>query len=106
MSDINTNPQTNPNPGTSNDNKPPEQPGFPWKDIVGGIALIGLGIYSWFRFSNWEESGGTIRENRILLFFYDICGKTGTLLIFCIGGALIIGFAIKKMMAAQNNTGQ
>jgi hypothetical protein len=66
--------------------------------LLAGLLVIGVGIYAYYRFANWEEQGGTIRENRILLFLYETTGKTGTLLIMCAAGGIFIAAAIRGWM--------
>jgi hypothetical protein len=69
-----------------------------WK-LVGYSALMFAlaGIYYWI-FSDLEESGGSIRLNAIVVAIYEMMGLTGGTWFFIAIGALILPFAVRKLM--------
>jgi hypothetical protein len=82
-------------PGQEQGTKTPQKsPG--WFLIILGLACIAIGFYAYNKFGNWEEEGGTIHENVVLILLYDIGGKMGTLI-----GMGVIGLA---MLAAGVNS--
>jgi len=64
--------------------------------VVIGLLLIVVGIWTYYDFSAWEESGGTKRINRTLYTIYKATGKSGALIFLVCAGITYIAFGVFK----------
>ncbi len=59
-----------------------------------GLFLVAAGVGLYFLFDHWEQEGGNMRMNAIVLLLYKMLGKTGMAVVFCGGGGLMTLFGI------------
>jgi hypothetical protein len=67
----------------------PEDKDNPWGNIGWGVFLIVIGVVLYFVFNNWEQEGGRMKMNAIVLLVYNFLGKWGVLGIFGGLGAIL-----------------
>lgn len=66
-----------------------------WMLILLGPLLIALGIHTYGKLADFEETGGRITLNKLDKLFYDIGGKTTVLVVWCGLGAFYL-FALYR----------
>jgi predicted phage tail protein len=80
--------------------KAPDKKGT-WFLLVLGLAIVGLSFYTYNKFDHWEQTGGTIRENAILLLIYDMFGKIGAAIFLGLIGLFLTWLGIKAMLGKK-----
>jgi hypothetical protein len=58
-----------------------------WKTVLGGIFFVGLSVYLYYYFSDFEIAGGTRRIHWIVAWLYNLTGKWITCGVFGLMGA-------------------
>ncbi len=69
--------------------KPEEKPDSPWVSVGWGLFLIAVGVGLYFLFNYWEQEGGRMKMNAIVLLIYNFLGKWGVLGVFGGLGAIL-----------------
>jgi hypothetical protein len=66
----------------------------PWKKFLStvgmGIFSIAGGIYLYYDFANWEQTGGTRMMNSIIYGIYRVLGKGGVLAFCLLAGVTLL----------------
>jgi len=65
-------------------------------NLVIGLFLIAIGIYTYYDFASWEQSGGTRKINRTLYSIYKMGGKEGAMYFFISVGLIYWGVGFYK----------
>jgi hypothetical protein len=71
-----------------------EKQDSPWQSFLYGLGLIGIAIFAYYYFDNWEQSGGVRRVNVILYALYSVLGKTGTAGVLGVAGVALMVSAL------------
>lgn len=73
------------------------------KEILYGIILLATGIFLFYMFKDYEESGGRMRMNVIVLIIYKFTGKLGTLVILEALGFISLFLGLRKILRISIN---
>ena len=79
-----------------------EKPENPWVGIIVGALMIAGGIFVYFYLANWEQEGGSIRMNVIIMLVYDLLGKVGVAALCCLIGAVMIWASAKDLIGGKS----
>jgi hypothetical protein len=67
-----------------------------WKTLGAGLFCLGVAVFLFYYFSDFEASGGSRRINAIVAALYNLGGKWLTCSVFGIIGIALIGKGIKE----------
>ncbi|HQR42022.1 MAG TPA: hypothetical protein PLX97_05045 [Gemmatales bacterium] len=88
----------NPAPQETTPATTPEKKDSPWSHVGYGLFLVALGVGLYFLFNHWEQEGGRMKMNAIVLLVYNFLGKWGVLGVFGGLGAALTLFGINSML--------
>ncbi len=79
----------------------PEEKDSPWATVGWGLFLVAVGVGLYFLFNYWEQEGGRMKMNAIVLLVYNFLGKWGVLGVFGGLGVLLTLVGIKGVMKGK-----
>ena len=67
-----------------------------WKTLIGGVFLIGLSVFLYFYFTDFEATGGNRRMNAIIAALYNLGGKWLVCSLLGVLGVGVVAVGIKE----------